>query len=148
MSVAMEIAPTVSIPVHEWAAEQWAAEPWTADPGAPGAPARLGSVSVLHPPAEPAPVGWRLTRRGVVVLAAAVLTLGAGLIWLARVSAPQAAPAAPAPRAVTVAPGDTLWSIAGRVAPDADPRAEVAALQQRNGLTGVDLVPGQVLRVP
>jgi LysM repeat protein len=49
---------------------------------------------------------------------------------------------------VTVAPGDTLWSIAERVAPNTDPRAEVAALQKRNGLTGVDLVPGEVLRIP
>lgn len=134
MSVAMEYAPAVSIP-----AQPWDIEPW---------PAPLASVSVLHPPADPAPVGWRLTRRGVVVVAAVVLALGLGLIWLARASAPRVAPAASVPRVVTVAPGDTLWSIAGRVAPGTDPRAEVAALQRRNGLTGVELVPGQVLRVP
>jgi hypothetical protein len=133
MSVATEFAPTVLIPEQARPHE---------------APARLASVSVLFPPMEPAPAGWRLTRRGVVVLTAVVLALGAGLIWLAKLSAPQPAATPPMQHVVTVAPGDTLWSIATRVAPDADPRAEVAALQQRNGLTGVDLVPGQQLRVP
>lgn len=133
MSVATEFAPTVYIPER--------ARPLDA-------PGRLASVSVLLPPSEPAPTTWRLTRRGVVVLTAAVLALGAGLIWLARASAPSPAAASTAPHVVTVAPGDTLWSIATRVAPDTDPRAEVAALQQRNGLTGVNLVPGQVLHVP
>ena len=133
MSVATEFAPTVLIPER--------ARPMDA-------PAPLASVSVLFPPLDPAPASWRLTRRGVVVLTAVVLALGAGLIWLARLSAPQPAAAPSVPHVVTVAPGDTLWSIATRVAPDTDPRAEVAALQQRNGLTGVDLVPGQLLRVP
>jgi LysM repeat protein len=63
-------------------------------------------------------------------------------------SAPSSTGPVPAPRVVTVAPNDTLWSIASRVAPDTDPRAEVAALQRRNGLTGVELLPGQVLHVP
>jgi LysM repeat protein len=49
---------------------------------------------------------------------------------------------------VTVQPGDTLWSIATRVAPQRDPRAEVAALQKRNHLADVALVPGQVLQIP
>jgi len=133
MSVATEFAPSVYIPERARPIE---------------APDRLASVSVLHPPSEPVPTSWRLTRRGVVVLTAAVLALGAGLVWLARLSAPQPAGAPPAPHVVTVSPGDTLWSIATRVAPDTDPRAEVAALQQRNRLTGVNLMPGQVLHVP
>lgn len=133
MSAALHFAPSVPIPERARPVE---------------APVPLASVSILHAPAEPAPVSWRLTRRGVVVLTALVFALGIGLIWLARLSAPQSAAAPPAPHVVTVAPGDTLWSIATRVAPDTDPRAEVAALQQRNGLTGVDLTPGQVLRVP
>lgn len=133
MSVATEFVPTVYIPERARPAE---------------GPDRLASVSVLHPPSDPVPTTWRLTRRGVAVLTAVVLALGLGLIWLARLSAPQSATAPPAPRVVTVAPGDTLWSIATRVAPGADPRAEVAALQVRNGLTGVDLLPGEVLHVP
>lgn len=134
MSVAVDFAPTVSVPARL--------------PRGSAAPVPLATVSVLLPPCDPVPTSWRLTRRGVVVVAVAVLALGVALIWLARLSAPQSAVTAPTPHLVTVAPGDTLWSIASRVAPGTDPRAEVAALQQRNRLTGVGLVPGQLLRVP
>jgi LysM repeat protein len=133
MSAALKLAPTVFIPAPARTVQT---------------PDRLASVSVLHAPHEAMPAGWRLTRRGVVVVTAAVLALGAALIWLARLSAVEPTAPPSAPHAVTVAPGDTLWSIALRVAPNADPRAEVAALEQRNGLSSVDLVPGQVLRVP
>jgi nucleoid-associated protein YgaU len=137
MSVATELVPAVAIPER-------------ARTAAPvRAPERLAGVTVLFPPREPAATApLRLTRRGVVVLTLAVAALGAGLVWLAKVSAPQPAAVPAAPRSVTVHPGDTLWAIATRVAPQSDPRAEVAALQQRNHLTGVDLTPGQVLRVP
>ena len=135
MSAAPELVPSVTIPAR-------------ARPNA--GPEPLASVTVLHPPREPfsARSTLRLTRRGVTVLALAVATLGAGLVWLAKLSAPEPGAAQPAPHSVTVSPGDTLWSIATRVAPGTDPRAEVAALQRRNHLTGVNLVPGQILRVP
>jgi LysM repeat protein len=136
MSVATELVPTVSIPARARPAEPLER------------PEQWASVTVLHPPADVGTTAVRLTRRGVVVLTVAVLVLGAVLIWLAKLSAPQQAAVLPAPHAVTVQPGDTLWSIASRVAPDRDPRAEVAALQRRNNLTGVQLLPGQVLRVP
>ena len=112
-------------------------------------PRQIASVTVLYAPREPAGAApLRLTRRGVAVLTVAVLALGVGLIWLGRLSAPQGGAAPPAPRTVTVQPGDTLWSIASRVAPEGDPRAEVAALERRNHLRSVDLVPGQLLHVP
>jgi LysM repeat protein len=129
----------------------------TAVPAQP-APARaperpVATVAELHRPraAEHA-APLRLTRRGVVVVAALVSALGACLVWLAAASATTpassgAAHAAQGAQVVTVAPGDTLWSIASRVAPGRDPRAEVAALQRRNHLAGVDLSPGQRLRV-
>jgi nucleoid-associated protein YgaU len=44
--------------------------------------------------------------------------------------------------------GDTLWSIARRVAPDGDPRPIVDALATANRLDGTGLVPGQSLIVP
>lgn len=137
MSVATEFAPTVSIPAR-------------ARPDAPvDRPHRLASVTVLAPPREvAAPSTVRLTRRGVAVLTLLVAALGIGLVWVAQASAPSASASVPAPHSVTVQPGDTLWSIASRVAPQRDPRAEVAALQKRNSLRSVDLVPGQVLRVP
>lgn len=134
MSVATELVPTVYIPPRARPQER---------------PRRLASVTVLHAPQElgEAPP-LRLTRRGVAVLTGAVVALGALIVGLAALSAPHSAPTQAPPAAVTVQVGDTLWSIATRVAPDRDPRAEVAALQQRNHLASVDLTPGQVLRVP
>ena len=49
---------------------------------------------------------------------------------------------------VVVQSGDTLWSIAGEIAPEEDRRAVVDALLDVNGLSDVDLVPGQVLELP
>jgi LysM repeat protein len=89
----------------------------------------------------------RLTRRGVLVLALAVALAAVGLVWLAWLSAPAAGAHPPAtPASVTVQSGDTLWSIATRVAPGRDPRDEVARLQRLNHLDGADLAAGQVLR--
>ena len=45
-----------------------------------------------------------------------------------------------------VQPHDTLWSIAS--SGYADPREGVWEIQQRNGLEGTVLVPGQVLVLP
>lgn len=156
MSVATEFAPTVYIPSHyvpSTTAPRRA--PGADDPGTGGA--RLATVTALHRPSPgsvAAPV--RLTRRGVAVVAAAVALVCVGLVWLAWASAPASSPSSPgsaaglagadaAPVAVTVRSGDTLWSIATRVAPGRDPRAEVAQLQSLNHLHGVDLVVGQVL---
>lgn len=117
----------------------------------------LATVTVLCPPADTrstAPL--RLTHRGVVVLSFAVAVLGSALVWLAAASAPASAPrstsglvtGAGGHSAVTVQSGDTLWSIASRVAPNRDPRVEVAALQQANGLHTSDVATGQLLRLP
>jgi nucleoid-associated protein YgaU len=90
----------------------------------------------------------RLTRRGVVVVALAVALLAGVLVWLARLSAPQAATPRPAVHVVVVQPGDTLWGIATRVAPGGDPQAEVERLMRRNHLTDPgQLRPGMQLRV-
>lgn len=51
-------------------------------------------------------------------------------------------------RDVTVAPGDTLWSIARRAAPSADTGAELEKIKQLNGLVGDNLTAGWVLKVP
>jgi Tfp pilus assembly protein FimV len=45
---------------------------------------------------------------------------------------------------VIVQPGDTLWSIAHRLAPNADPRQVVDALAAERG--GADLTPGDVVK--
>ena len=49
---------------------------------------------------------------------------------------------------VVVQSGDTLWSLAGDVAPEEDRRAVVDAIVDINGLQNVDLVPGMVLELP
>jgi nucleoid-associated protein YgaU len=109
------------------------------------------SVRVLHPPVDSgAAAPLRLTRRGVVVVSVVVALACAALLALAARSAVSSAPPAAGhvtPSVVTVRSGDTLWSIALRVAPQTDPRAEVSLLQRRNHLSTERLVPGQQLRV-
>jgi len=133
MSVATEFAPVVFIPERAR----------TVRPEA--------TVLTLHAP-SPASVAppLRLTRRGVVVLCVLVAVLAGALLAVAGVSAPNGAGASRAgahagPATVTVRSGDTLWSIASRVSPGSDPRAEVATLQRLNHLGGTALTPGQVL---
>jgi hypothetical protein len=44
--------------------------------------------------------------------------------------------------------GDTLWTIARRLAPESDPRPIVDVLSTANGLDAGQIVPGQTLVVP
>lgn len=130
MSVATEFAPAVYIPERAR----------TLRPDA--------TVHILYAP-SPRTVAppLRLTRRGALVLAALVATLAGALVVLAGLSAPGGAHAAgTAPATVTVRAGNTLWAIAGRVAPGTDPRAEVAVLQRLNHVSAAQLRPGQTLR--
>lgn len=96
----------------------------------------------------------RLVAAGVGVF---LLTLLASAVGghLAHGAAPATPPAAvvvgesAAYPAYTVAPGDTLWTIAQRVNPKADPRATVMQLRVINGVGAGDVLqPGQVLQVP
>lgn len=50
--------------------------------------------------------------------------------------------------AYLVRSGDTLWSIAERLAPGADPRPVVDAIAAANGVDAGGLVPGQMLLIP
>jgi LysM repeat protein len=76
----------------------------------------------------------------------AIVAVSIGLVGLAWLSAPTSAASAPVPSTVAVRDGDTLWSIASRVAPGRDPLAEIADLQRVNHLSGVDLTAGEILR--
>ncbi|MCZ2840037.1 LysM peptidoglycan-binding domain-containing protein [Modestobacter sp. VKM Ac-2985] len=108
-----------------------------------------GRVAPSPRPQVQAPL--RLTRRGRRVVAG--LSIAFGVSVAAAIVATESGGATTGlelagSATIVVQPGDTLWSIAGEVAPEEDRRAVVDALLDVNGLSGVDLVPGQVLALP
>jgi LysM repeat protein len=93
----------------------------------------------------------RLTRRGrfVVISVLATLLLAAFLIGRTGTSIASTDKAAPKPYALTtVQPGETLWTVAKRVAPGHDPRALVAQITSLNHLNGGAVQAGQQLLLP
>jgi hypothetical protein len=112
-----------------------------------------GPVHSATGPGRPAPV--RLTRRGRIVGVVVLALIDTAISFALSLATSQAsmAPAAGAisPAAgtsVVVQPGETLWSIATAVAPNADPRATVDALIAANHLQGGAIQAGQVLVLP
>ena len=92
--------------------------------------------------------GVRLTRRGRLALLLVLATLLLVAFSLGRTSADAGSSRlGPAPTTV-VQPGETLWGIARRVAPGADPRATVARLTDLNDLGSRPIVAGQRLVLP
>jgi hypothetical protein len=91
----------------------------------------------------------RLTRRGRLVVTLALVAVSTGVLGLAQ---PQAFALGrgdgPATQRITVRPGETLWAIADRVAPDADPRSTIARLESMNHLESSTVPAGSVLLVP
>ena len=49
---------------------------------------------------------------------------------------------------VTIAAGESLWAIAGDIAPTADPRDVVNDILEFNGMSSAELFPGQRLAIP
>ncbi|MEQ6896685.1 LysM peptidoglycan-binding domain-containing protein [Microbacterium sp. KR10-403] len=107
----------------------------------------------IAPTAQPV-TRLRLTHRGRRVLAALVALPIAAAIAAAAISggAAVASRDAGAPAGsfatVTVSAGDSLWGIAERLAPHADPRDVVDAIVRLNALEGVTVTPGEVLSIP
>ena len=91
----------------------------------------------------------RLTRRGrSLVRAFAVVLVVVVFMLVAPGLAKGDGPDRPAPRVTyVVESGDTLWSIARRVAPGQDPRPVVDGLIEANNLRG-GLQAGQELSIP
>lgn len=98
----------------------------------------------------------RLTRRGrfvfvgvpLILLAALMMFLGGFLNAPAMASDSASQLVATPAVSVTVQPGESLWAIAGTVAPQRDPRDVIADIVQLNNLEAARVMPGQQLFVP
>ncbi|QLL25252.1 LysM peptidoglycan-binding domain-containing protein [Actinobacteria bacterium IMCC26103] len=98
------------------------------------------------------PSGLRLNRRGRLARTLLVLSLA---VVLASVFGLKAGAGTPdhvgAPTSfiqVTVAPGDTLWSLATRMADGGDVRSLVDEIASVNSLATAEVQAGQKLRIP
>jgi hypothetical protein len=110
-----------------------------------------------RPEERPVPLPpLRLTRRGKIVLIGVPLVLLAALLLSlagffnspAKASDSAADLSVTPAVTVTVQAGESLWAIAGSVAPERDARDVVADIVQLNNLTGGAVFPGQQLYVP
>jgi LysM domain len=90
-----------------------------------------------------------LTRRGrlVLVLTVMILAVVAGLT-IGHGSSSAAGAGRPVQHRVVVQPGETLWTLADRIAPHLDPRLVVSDIETLNHLHGGLVEPGQQLLVP
>jgi LysM domain len=96
----------------------------------------------------------RLTRRGRMVVVG-FLFFAAALIWLMAAGGAAATGSGVPPNVyekhlsqVVVRPGDTLWSIAARAEPAADPRLVIQQISDINALPSPEIAVGQRLWVP
>jgi hypothetical protein len=87
----------------------------------------------------------RRRRLGAVVLAGACVVALSGPVANAL---DRRGDGAGRMRTHVVAPGDTLWSIAGRLQPARDPRDVVFEIAEANDVDPGSLVPGQELVIP
>ena len=92
----------------------------------------------------------RLTRRGrLVLLVLSVLLLLAGVsVGRTGSQAATATETGPSLQQTTVQPGETLWSVAQRIAPRNDPRDVVDQIRRINHLHSSSLRAGQQLLLP
>lgn len=107
---------------------------------------------MTHPHTSPrsAPPAVHLTRRGRLLLLAVLVGVLFGAFSLGRAGSqatPEAQPG-PALEQVTVQPGESLWTVAARIAPDNDPREVIAQIRRLNDLSDSTLRIGQQLLLP
>jgi hypothetical protein len=96
---------------------------------------------------KPQQAKLRLTRRGQLVLTLLVTGLLLAVFSLGRFSAGASGDPVPH-RTVVVHTGDTLWSIAAKAAPSADPRVTVEKIRLLNHLDSGGVQVGQQLQLP
>jgi nucleoid-associated protein YgaU len=113
-------------------------------------PVRGGGCASEVAPRKASPAPLRLTRRGRRVVAGLSMAIGLGIaaVTVAVEVASGGGLQLAGSSTVVVQPGDTLWSLAERLAPQEDPRAVIDAIVDLNGLAGTELLPGQVLDLP
>ena len=95
----------------------------------------------------------RITRRGysllTLVVAAPLVAAAFGFVVNGGGGAAAGADVSSVAFAhVTVQPGESLWQLAGEIAPTSDPRDVVSDIVQLNQLVSAEVQPGQSLAVP
>ena len=113
-------------------------------------PAARADRTAAHGQVRPATARVRLTRRGrlVAVLTFLGLALAAMTVLGGWATATGDSGVTEPVRVVEVAPGDTLYGIAGEIAEPGEVRAMVHRIQELNSLPGAQIVEGQKLAVP
>ena len=101
----------------------------------------------------PASTRLRLTRRGRAVFASlAIAPVLVGALAFGLNAAPAAAGDATIPATaldtVTIADGQSLWSVAEAIAPGLDPRDVISDIVKLNGLDSANVPAGITIAVP
>ena len=94
----------------------------------------------------------RLTSRGRTMLLLLLVAVLFAAFSFGRANS-QAAPTAggvtaPVVAETVVQPGESLWTVARRIAPDNDPREVIAQIRALNAMTTSQLLVGQHLLLP
>jgi LysM domain len=112
-------------------------------------PLSVVQVECGHQPAR-AVRTTRITRRGRVVVLLALVALLFAAFSYGRAGTQAATVAEPRLALVetTVQPGESLWTVAQRIAPETDPREVVQQIRRINDLSGSGLQAGQQLLLP
>ncbi|OZM74658.1 hypothetical protein CFN78_05035 [Amycolatopsis antarctica] len=112
-------------------------------------PTRVRVVAGRGRAARPACAPRRMAPRWgwLLLLGLAVFAAVVGLGVLAQ-SVPAASGVPEETALVSVAPGETLWEVASRYAPDSEPASVVRRIEELNGLAGSGVSPGMAIAVP
>lgn len=94
----------------------------------------------------------RVTRRGRALLVLSLVAVLFGAFSLGRANSEAAPATGPAIAAAVdetvVQAGESLWTVARRIAPDNDPREVIQQIRKLNNMQGSQLQAGQHLLLP